>query len=526
MTQGSSASPQAGGITLDRYLDKKGVLDPTLASKVVLQIAAQLAREKIPTSVTPQRVVILAGGKIALRHAAGQDTVVEAPEYASPEEIRGEPADARSVLYSLGCTFYELLVGEPPFVDDDPDAVLRSHLEGAAPDPREHVQGVSDEITAIIRELLAKEPDFRIQTAQQLAVRLRGAVHSAPQAAAAVPASSRPARSRPRPAAGRSTPAAGRSAQRGTAPRRAVASRSRGRAAARGAHGEAEEGRFAPKVVARKKYPFTIGGACLGVLLGFVFALNTVKSQHDVPARERDRREAQLDAKRAKALADRKEALRERFERQDQGIEDRVLGIRGMENPVDVRDSLMTGLATFNDGATAPFAVKRLVEIWEEAERGVRRVSASEAEDGFREHREAANALLADEKLGEAIKRIRRAELEFQETHGKEIDAFIERVSKELEDKWAADVARAKELARAGEPDAAIELMRKAMDYGDGPIRRDAEKTIVEIQSQALVSSRTGEDETPGDDTPEDTEAETGDDLGDLEAEFEDFELE
>lgn len=270
-------------------------------------------------------------------------------------------------------------------------------------------------------------------------------------------------------------------------------------------------------------YPFSIGGAVVGVLIGFILALNAVKAQKALPAQAQVIRERQLEAKRAKALASRKEEFRERFRQQDKGISARLAGSRQIENPSDVRDGLLQGLENYCDGASGPAASKRLIEIWDDAQSNTRRLSTAEAEEGFRVHREEANKLYADGKLGEAIKRIRKAEAQFQSTHGEEIDRFIERVSQELDDRWAADLARATELSRGGDSDSAVELMRKAMDYGDHQIRSEADRKIQEFQAAALVASRTGDAASEQDDDKptKDDDSELEDDL---EAEFEEFE--
>ncbi len=61
--------------------------------------------------------------------------------YMSPEQIRGEYVDARSDLYAVGCVFYELLVGRPPFVGQ-PLAVRHQHLTALPRPPSQLVEGI------------------------------------------------------------------------------------------------------------------------------------------------------------------------------------------------------------------------------------------------------------------------------------------------------------------------------------------------------------------------------------------------
>jgi hypothetical protein len=57
--------------------------------------------------------------------------------YMAPEQAQGQPIDARSDLYSLGCLLYELATGRPPFIADDPIAVVSQHIH-ATPLPPSH----------------------------------------------------------------------------------------------------------------------------------------------------------------------------------------------------------------------------------------------------------------------------------------------------------------------------------------------------------------------------------------------------
>ena len=101
-------------------------------------------------------------------------TVMGTPDYMSPEQALGQAVDHRSDLYSLGVIFFEMLTGAPPFQGEGLQ-VLRKHLmEEAPPIPPELVASVTLPLAAIVKQLLAKEPDQRFQTASDLLAALDG----------------------------------------------------------------------------------------------------------------------------------------------------------------------------------------------------------------------------------------------------------------------------------------------------------------------------------------------------------------
>ncbi|CAB3752494.1 trifunctional serine/threonine-protein kinase/ATP-binding protein/sensor histidine kinase [Paraburkholderia humisilvae] len=90
--------------------------------------------------------------------------------YLSPEQIGmpHQPADARTDLYALGCTFYELLTGAPPITATDPLEWAHAHTARQPPHVRTHRPSLPEPICAIVMKLLEKAPSERYQSAASL----------------------------------------------------------------------------------------------------------------------------------------------------------------------------------------------------------------------------------------------------------------------------------------------------------------------------------------------------------------------
>ena len=89
--------------------------------------------------------------------------------YMAPEQAMGQPADARSDLYSLGCVLYELITGRPPFVGDDTVAVVTQQLNTPPITPSWHRPEVSPGLEALVLRLLEKDPAKRPANAKETA---------------------------------------------------------------------------------------------------------------------------------------------------------------------------------------------------------------------------------------------------------------------------------------------------------------------------------------------------------------------
>ena len=100
--------------------------------------------------------------------------------YVSPEQIRGEPVDARADLYAAGCVLYELLCGAPPF-EGNVAHVLHEHLTGRVPDPSVEVPEAAP-LDAVVAKSTEAEPAARYPSAAAMRTALAEAAASLPEA--------------------------------------------------------------------------------------------------------------------------------------------------------------------------------------------------------------------------------------------------------------------------------------------------------------------------------------------------------
>jgi serine/threonine-protein kinase len=113
--------------------------------------------------------------------------------YMSPEQVKGEPVDARSDLYSVGVSLYELVTGQRPFVGDTGFSIMRAHLETMPKPPIELRPDLPVAISDLILMAVAKEPAKRFQSADAFSRAIASVVPvvegTAPAIAAALPPS-------------------------------------------------------------------------------------------------------------------------------------------------------------------------------------------------------------------------------------------------------------------------------------------------------------------------------------------------
>ncbi|MFL6112158.1 MAG: serine/threonine-protein kinase [Catenulispora sp.] len=173
-----------------------------IGSQVAEALAAAHAARVVHRDIKPQNVLVTPDGTVKVvdfgiagfladtrswslggssATAKGSGT----PDYAAPEQVMGNNADARSDLYSLGTLLYAMLTGEVPFQTANfLDVMRRKATEDAPPLPPD--AGVPRELAGLVAELLAREPDRRPAAARQVAARLRALLDRSGRGEAAV----------------------------------------------------------------------------------------------------------------------------------------------------------------------------------------------------------------------------------------------------------------------------------------------------------------------------------------------------
>ncbi len=175
------------GVTLSSRL-QKGPIPPGEAVKYIDQVLDALSyahkqniihRDIKPANmmITPQGVVKLMDFGIARsgndRSITMTGTTLGSLNYMPPEQVKGEPADARSDLYSLGVSLYEMVTGQLPFAADSNYALMAAHLQEPPKPPIVLRPGIPQPLNQIILMALAKEPAQRFQSANAFRAALK-----------------------------------------------------------------------------------------------------------------------------------------------------------------------------------------------------------------------------------------------------------------------------------------------------------------------------------------------------------------
>ena len=196
------------GRSLRDIIKREGALLPRRAAEIAAEIAAALSvahREGIIHRDTkPANVLLAADGTVKVTDfgiaRAWNDSeeltrtgaVIGTATYFSPEQARGDQADERSDIYSLGVVLYEMLTGLPPFTGDSPVSIAYQHVQEPAMLPSADNPDIPHDLERIVMRAMDKTPELRYQSALDVREDLLRTLRGAEPIGAAPPLADRP----------------------------------------------------------------------------------------------------------------------------------------------------------------------------------------------------------------------------------------------------------------------------------------------------------------------------------------------
>jgi serine/threonine protein kinase len=174
------------GGTLKHLIKERGQLSWQEAVNLLIPIAEALgyahSHNVIHRDVKPSNVLLTDNGTPMLidfgvakiiedevtQDLTGTSATVGTPEYMAPEQIVSKTVDHRADLYALGVVFYELVTGRRPYEADTPLAVLFKHASDPLPRPSQFVKDLPQQVEHFLIKILAKKPEERYSSAEDV----------------------------------------------------------------------------------------------------------------------------------------------------------------------------------------------------------------------------------------------------------------------------------------------------------------------------------------------------------------------
>jgi serine/threonine-protein kinase len=178
------------GVSLTRLLERETTLQPARAVDIAHQVAEALVAAHelgiVHRDLKPDNIIVAPGKNgrdiakvvdfgIAKAVEEGPTEsltrtglVIGTPEYMSPEQLLGDPVDARSDIYSLGCIFYQMLTGRRSFDEPTREQMIKRRLTERAPHARDLVPELPKTLDLIVARMLARAPQDRYATVAEV----------------------------------------------------------------------------------------------------------------------------------------------------------------------------------------------------------------------------------------------------------------------------------------------------------------------------------------------------------------------
>jgi len=175
------------GIDLLEWVNQHGPLPVKRSMEIIRQAteALQHAYERniVHRDIKPSNLMVARDGTVKLTDMGlarsidetldttitRDGTTVGTVDYMAPEQAsNSKAADARSDIYSLGCTWFHLLTGRPPYSEGSVTNKIAAHISSPIPDPRLIQSQIPEAVVAVIHRMLAKKKEQRYQTPAEL----------------------------------------------------------------------------------------------------------------------------------------------------------------------------------------------------------------------------------------------------------------------------------------------------------------------------------------------------------------------